>query len=49
MTTSMAVSVRKSGPYRWLPYLPIVMTLIVLLAGIGLLRFVEYRFVEATG
>jgi len=49
MKTSMALPVRESSRYRWLPHLLIAMTLFAFLAGIGLLRFVEYRFVEATG
>jgi len=49
MKTSMALPVRESSRYRWLPHLLIAMMLFAFLAGIGLLRFVEYRFVEATG
>ena len=49
MKTSMALSFLDLRRYRWLPYLLIAMTLCVVLAGIILIRFVEYRFVESTG
>jgi two-component system, cell cycle sensor histidine kinase and response regulator CckA len=49
MKTSMAVSFLDLRRYRWLPHLLIVMTVFAVLAGIGLIRFVEARFVEATG
>jgi two-component system cell cycle sensor histidine kinase/response regulator CckA len=49
MKTSITLPARESSRYRWLPHLLIAMTLFALLAGIGLLRFVEYRLVEATG
>src|SRR5262249_51128483 len=49
MKASMTVSIRESRRYRWLPHLLIALTLVALLAGIGLLRFVESRFVAATG
>ena len=45
----MALSFLDLRRYRWLPYLLIVMTLLVLFAGLGLIRFVETRVVEATG
>ena len=45
----MALSFLDLRRYRWLPHLLIAMTVIAVLAGIGLIRFVEYRFVEATG
>jgi len=49
MKTSMALSFLDLRRYRWLPYLLIAMTLFAVLAGIILVRFVEARFVEATG
>src|SRR5437660_435475 len=49
MKTSMALSFLDLRRYRWLPHLLIGMTVFAVLAGIGLIRFVEYRFVEATG
>ena len=49
MKTSMALSFLNLRRYRWLPHLLIAMTISAVLAGIGLLRFVEARFVEATG
>jgi len=49
MKTSMALSFIDLRRYRWLPYLLIAMTVFVVLAGIVLIRFVEYRFVAATG
>ena len=49
MKTSMALSFLDLRRYRWLPHLLIAMTVFAVLAGIGLIRFVEYRFVEATG
>ncbi len=49
MKTSMALSFLDLRRYRWLPYLLIAMTLFAVLAGIILIRFVEYRLVEATG
>src|SRR5713101_5781305 len=49
MKTSMAVSFLDLRRYRWLPHLLIGMTAFAVLAGIGLIRFVESRFVEATG
>src|ERR1700752_3643876 len=49
MKTSITSPVRESSRYRWLPHLLIAMTIFAFLAGIGLLRFVENRFVEATG
>ena len=49
MKTSMALSFLNLRRYRWLPHLLIAMTVFAVLAGIGLIRFVEYRFVEATG
>jgi two-component system cell cycle sensor histidine kinase/response regulator CckA len=49
MKTSTAIPVLVPRRYRWLPYLLIATTLFVILAGIGLVRFVEHRFVEATG
>src|SRR5437016_13754234 len=49
MKTSMALSFLDLRRYRWLPHLLIVMTVFAVLAGIVLIRFVEYRFVEATG
>ena len=49
MKTSMALSFLDLRRYRWLPYLLIAMTLLAVLAGVGLIRFVEVRVVEATG
>ena len=49
MKTSMALSFLDLRRYRWLPYLMIAMTLFAVVASIGLIRFVESRFVEATG
>ena len=49
MKTSMAVTVRESSRYRWLPHLLLAMTVCAILAGIVLIRFVEDRFVAATG
>ena len=49
MKTSMALSFLDLRRYRWLPHLLIAMTVFAVLAGIGLIRFIEYRFVEATG
>ena len=49
MKTSMGASFLDLRRYRWLPYLLITMTVFAVLAGIGLIQFVEYRFVEATG
>jgi two-component system, cell cycle sensor histidine kinase and response regulator CckA len=49
MKTSMALSFLDLRRYRWLPHLLIAMTVFVVLAGIVLIRFVESRFVEATG
>jgi PAS domain S-box-containing protein len=49
MKTSMTAPVRGSSRYRWLLYLLIAMTLVAPLAAIGVLRFVENRFVEAAG
>ena len=49
MKTSMALTFLDLRRYRWLPHLLIAMTVFAVLAGIGLIRFVEYRFVEATG
>ncbi len=49
MKTTMAVSFLDLRRYRWLPYLLIAMTLFMVLVGIGLIRFVESRLVEATG
>jgi len=49
MKTSMALSFLDLRRYRWLPHLLIAMTLFAILAGIGLIRFIESRFVEATG
>ncbi|MGH7147580.1 MAG: PAS domain S-box protein, partial [Nitrospiraceae bacterium] len=45
----MALSFLNLRRYRWLPHLLIAMTVFAVLAGIVLIRFVEYRFVEATG
>ena len=49
MKTSMALSFLDLRRYRWLPYLLIAMTLLAVFAGVGLIRFVEARVVEATG
>ncbi len=49
MKTSMALSFLDLRRYRWLAHLLIAMTVFVVLAGIILIRFVESRFVEATG
>src|SRR4026209_1344670 len=49
MKTSMALSFLDLRRYRWLPYLLIAMTLLAVFAGVGLIRFVETRVVEATG
>ncbi len=49
MKTSMGASFLDLRRYRWLPHLLIAMTVFAVLAGIGLIQFVEYRFVEATG
>ena len=49
MKTSMALSFLNLRRYRWLAHLLIAMTVFAILVGIGLIRFVEYRFVEATG
>ena len=49
MKTSRALSFLDLRPYRWFPHLLIAMTLFAVLAGIGLIRFVEARLVEATG
>jgi two-component system cell cycle sensor histidine kinase/response regulator CckA len=49
MKTAMALSFLDFRRYRWLPHLLIVMTLFAVLAGIGLIRFVESRLVAATG
>jgi PAS domain S-box-containing protein len=49
MKTSKALSFLDLRRYRWLPYLIIAMTLFAILAGVSLIRFIEYRFVEATG
>lgn len=49
MNTTKALSFFDLRRYRWLPHLLITMTLFAVLAGIGLIRFVESRFVEATG
>jgi PAS domain S-box-containing protein len=49
MKTSMALSFLDLRRYRWLPHLLIAMTVFAVLAGIGLIRFVESRLVEATG
>ena len=45
----MALSFLDLRRYRWLPHLLIAMTLFAVLVGIGLIRFVESRLVEATG
>ena len=49
MKTSITVSFLNLRRYQWLPHLLIAMTVFAVLAGIGLIRFVEYRFVEAMG
>src|SRR5512138_4026487 len=49
MKTSMALSFLDLRRYRWVPHLLIAMTLFAVLASIGLIRFLEFRFVEATG
>ncbi len=49
MKTTKALSFFDLRRYRWFPHLLITMTLFAVLAGIGLIRFVESRFVEATG
>jgi two-component system cell cycle sensor histidine kinase/response regulator CckA len=49
MKTSMALSFLDLRRYRWLPHLLIAMTLFAILAGVGLIQFIESRFVEATG
>src|SRR5437899_12539346 len=49
MKTSMGASFLDLRRYRWLPHLLITMTGFAVLAGIGLIQFVKYRFVEATG
>ena len=49
MKTTKALSFFDLRRYRWFPHLLITMTLFAVLAGIGLIRFVEDRFVEATG
>jgi len=49
MKTSMALTFLDLRRYRWLPHLLFAMTVFAVLAGIGLIRFVESRFVEATG
>ena len=49
MKTSIALTFLDLRRYRWLPHLLIAMTGIAVLAGIGLIRFVESRFVEETG
>src|SRR5215813_8732289 len=49
MKTTKALSFFDLRRYRWLPHLLIAMTLLAVLAGISLIRFVESRFVEATG
>jgi two-component system, cell cycle sensor histidine kinase and response regulator CckA len=49
MKTSPAISFLTPRRYRWLPYLLIGMTLCAIPVGIGLIRFVEHRFVEARG
>src|SRR2546427_12784627 len=49
MKTSMGASFLDLRRYRWLPHLLITMTVFAVLAGIGLIQFVESRFVEATG
>ena len=49
MKTSMALSFLDLRRYRWLPHLLIGMTVFSVLVGIALIRFVEYRFVEARG
>src|SRR5580765_5224873 len=49
MKTTKALSFFDLRRYRWFPHLLITMTLFAVLAGIGLIRCVESRFVEATG
>jgi len=49
MKTTQAESFFELRRYRWLPQLLIAMTLFAVLVGIGLIRFVESRLVEATG
>jgi len=49
MKTTMALSLFDLRRYRWLSHLLIAMTVFAVLAGIGLIRFVESRLVEATG
>ncbi len=49
MKTSMALSFLDLRRYRWLPYLLVAMTLLAVFAGVGLIRFVEARVVQATG
>src|SRR5712691_511251 len=49
MKTSIGASFLDLRRYRWLPHLLIAITVFAVLAGIGLIQFVEYRFVEATG
>ena len=49
MKTTKTIPIHVPRRYRWLPYLLIGMTLITIPAGIALIRFVEHRFVEATG
>ena len=48
MKTSTAI-VHHPRRYWWLPYLLIATTLFMVLAGIGLIRFVEDRFVDEAG
>ncbi|MEO8048656.1 MAG: PAS domain S-box protein [Nitrospirota bacterium] len=49
MKTTTAIPIHVPRRYRWLPYLLIATTLFGILVGIVLVRFVEHRFVEATG
>lgn len=49
MKTTKVIPIHVPRRYRWLPYLLIGMTLMAIPAGIVLIRFVEHRFVEATG
>ena len=49
MKTTKPIPIHVPRRYRWLPYLLIGMTLMAIPAGIVLIRFVEHRFVEATG
>ncbi|RPH76456.1 MAG: hypothetical protein EHM80_14595, partial [Nitrospiraceae bacterium] len=49
MKTSLALSFLDLRRYRWLPHLLIAMTLFAVLAGVGLIRFIDARVVEATG